>query len=162
MANVKWSKKQTSYVIAGEIDGMTAIQRVYEKSAGKKHRYNRTERFRVQQGFFGTPEVGKKKCAVGTFFRSRVPSQENERQRSSIGKAKKPSGDCLTVLVRRKGLEPPTYWFVASHSIQLSYRRIPRFSAPHYTSIVDRCLQVLFCNFRKKFMVKARRSSPGF
>ena len=27
-------------------------------------------------------------------------------------------------LVRRKGLEPPTYWFVASHSIQLSYRRI--------------------------------------
>ena len=29
-------------------------------------------------------------------------------------------------LVRRKGLEPPTYWFVASHSIQLSYRRILR------------------------------------
>ena len=27
-------------------------------------------------------------------------------------------------LVRRKGLEPLTYWFVASHSIQLSYRRI--------------------------------------
>ena len=31
------------------------------------------------------------------------------------------------VMVRRKGLEPPTYWFVASHSIQLSYRRVPRF-----------------------------------
>ena len=28
------------------------------------------------------------------------------------------------LLVRRKGLEPLTYWFVASHSIQLSYRRI--------------------------------------
>ena len=27
-------------------------------------------------------------------------------------------------LVRQKGLEPPTYWFVASHSIQLSYWRI--------------------------------------
>ena len=26
-------------------------------------------------------------------------------------------------LVRQKGLEPPTYWFVASHSIQLSYWR---------------------------------------
>ena len=26
-------------------------------------------------------------------------------------------------LVRWKGLEPLTYWFVASHSIQLSYRR---------------------------------------
>ncbi len=31
-------------------------------------------------------------------------------------------GRCF--LVRRKGLEPPTYWFVASHSIQLSYRRM--------------------------------------
>ena len=39
----------------------------------------------------------------------------------------------LFLLVRRKGLEPPTYWFVASHSIQLSYRRVPRFlSAPLY------------------------------
>ena len=28
------------------------------------------------------------------------------------------------LLVRLEGLEPPTYWFVASHSIQLSYRRM--------------------------------------
>ena len=27
-------------------------------------------------------------------------------------------------VVRLKGFEPPTYWFVASHSIQLSYRHI--------------------------------------
>ena len=27
-------------------------------------------------------------------------------------------------MVRLKGFEPPTYWFVASHSIQLSYSRI--------------------------------------
>ena len=27
-------------------------------------------------------------------------------------------------VVRLKGFEPPTYWFVASHSIQLSYSRI--------------------------------------
>ena len=27
------------------------------------------------------------------------------------------------VLARLKGLEPLTYWFVASHSIQLSYKR---------------------------------------
>ena len=26
--------------------------------------------------------------------------------------------------MRRKGLEPPTFWFVVRHSIQLSYRRI--------------------------------------
>ena len=37
-------------------------------------------------------------------------------------KADTQMGICF--LVRRKGLEPPTYWFVASHSIQLSYRRI--------------------------------------
>ena len=30
-------------------------------------------------------------------------------------------------LVRWKGLEPLTYWFVASHSIQLSYQRITHF-----------------------------------
>ncbi len=28
-------------------------------------------------------------------------------------------------MVRLEGLEPPTYWFVASHSIQLSYSRMP-------------------------------------
>lgn len=28
------------------------------------------------------------------------------------------------VLVRLKGFEPPTFWFVAKHSIQLSYQRI--------------------------------------
>ena len=27
-------------------------------------------------------------------------------------------------LVREKGFEPPTFWFVAKHSIQLSYWRI--------------------------------------
>ena len=26
-------------------------------------------------------------------------------------------------MVRWKGLEPPTFWFVAKHSIQLSYQR---------------------------------------
>ena len=31
-------------------------------------------------------------------------------------------------VARRKGLEPLTYWFVASHSIQLSYRRISVYS----------------------------------
>ena len=29
-----------------------------------------------------------------------------------------------TVMARPKGLEPLTYWFVASHSIQLSYERM--------------------------------------
>ena len=30
------------------------------------------------------------------------------------------------VMVRLKGFEPPTFWFVAKHSIQLSYSRIPQ------------------------------------
>ena len=36
--------------------------------------------------------------------------------------------DVLFALARLKGLEPLTYWFVASHSIQLSYKR--NFSVP--------------------------------
>ena len=41
-------------------------------------------------------------------------------------------------LVRRKGLEPLTYWFVASHSIQLSYRRI---SAPKRLGIITHAVK---------------------
>ena len=36
--------------------------------------------------------------------------------------------DVPFALARLKGLEPLTYWFVASHSIQLSYKR--NFSVP--------------------------------
>ncbi len=31
---------------------------------------------------------------------------------------------CLSCLARGEGLEPPTFWFVAKHSIRLSYQRI--------------------------------------
>ena len=40
-------------------------------------------------------------------------------------KKETPAKKLVFLLVRLKGFEPPTYWFVASHSIQLSYSRIP-------------------------------------
>ena len=39
-------------------------------------------------------------------------------------KARRKRYNACDELVRLKGFEPPTYWFVASHSIQLSYRRM--------------------------------------
>ena len=48
-------------------------------------------------------------------------------QGGSTGKSKKieptPNG-IGSILARLKGFEPLTYWSVASHSIQLSYKRI--------------------------------------
>ena len=60
---------------------------------------------------------------------------------------------CLTakvILVRRKGLEPPTYWFVASHSIQLSYRRVRTQRAPIYYHNAPQIASTFFEN-REKF-----------
>ena len=45
-------------------------------------------------------------------------------------KARRKRYNACDELVRLKGFEPPTYWFVASHSIQLSYSRIPKRGAP--------------------------------
>ena len=40
-------------------------------------------------------------------------------------KTKGPECICIQdLLVRLEGFEPPTFWFVAKHSIQLSYSRI--------------------------------------
>ena len=61
-------------------------------------------------------------------------------------------------LVRRKGLEPLTYWFVASHSIQLSYRRIPRIcNALKYNSTSICKMQVFFYFFLKNFFLQENR-----
>ena len=50
---------------------------------------------------------------------------QDSRPWAAEGKTKGTTIVVPFVLVRLKGFEPPTYWFVASHSIQLSYSRIP-------------------------------------
>ena len=61
-------------------------------------------------------------------------------------------------LVRRKGLEPPTFWFVARHSIQLSYRRMCTI-APRYHSTAAGKMQAFFQMFPVfgKSTLKCRR-----
>ena len=55
-------------------------------------------------------------------------------------------------LVRRKGLEPLTYWFVASHSIQLSYQRVTHFrNVLRYDSTNILKMQALFSKNQKLF-----------
>ena len=51
---------------------------------------------------------------TGSRFES-LPRDKNNR-RAPYG--------ALRLLARWKGFEPPTFWFVAKHSIQLSYQRI--------------------------------------
>ena len=40
--------------------------------------------------------------------------------------------DVRLFLVRQKGFEPPTFWFVAKHSIQLSYWRMSEVFFVHF------------------------------
>ena len=59
------------------------------------------------------------------------------------------------LLVRRKGLEPLTYWFVASHSIQLSYRRIPHISCSHIIAQFPPVCKCFFQKIKKIFYVRS-------
>ncbi len=68
------------------------------------------------------------------------------RTQSQHNKNEEHSKEHSSFLVRRKGLEPPTYWFVASHSIQLSYRRICNRSSLllKYYNILQSKMQAFF------------------
>ena len=53
-------------------------------------------------------------------------------------------------MVRQEGLEPPAYWFVASHSIQLSYWRISK-SSPFFRTLDHYSMSMKFCQpFHKR------------
>ena len=58
-------------------------------------------------------------------------------------------------VVRLKGFEPPTYWFVASHSIQLSYRHIVSHNVIYYITPFRICQ-----GFFQKKLQKIKKSCP--
>ena len=70
-------------------------------------------------------------CDPGSIERGADYSQKNcsQQKEKLLEKIKKQAISKKSLayhkkVVRRKGFEPPTFWFVAKHSIQLSYRRI--------------------------------------
>ena len=73
--------------------------------------------------------------SVGRGFES-LPAYQKTRHPKASG-----------FLVRRKGLEPLTYWFVASHSIQLSYRRVPRVQRSDIVTYNFEICKYFFKNF---------------
>ena len=78
--------------------------------------------------FGGTPSICKKlRLLSGPILKTDAKPGRSEK----TNKKKEPAKTqcfCGFSVARLKGLEPLTYWFVASHSIQLSYKR--NFSVP--------------------------------
>lgn len=80
-----------------------------------------------------------------------------------LQKKKKHSEYCA-FLVRQEGLEPPTFWFVAKHSIQLSYWRILITNQLIYIIIFRPSCQEDCQNFSlltEEFFRSPRKAGPG-
>ena len=81
---------------------------------------------------------------------SRPPNTKNKDIRMDV-----------LVLVRWKGLEPLTYWFVASHSIQLSYQRTAHDIYYHLKEVLSTPFLENFKNHASIFSRQApQRSLP--
>ena len=85
----------------------------------------------VSTFFMVRPKTSRKQNSPVNCFVGESPFQMRQEEQSRIccgivKKTKKhlPKLVSTFFMVRPKGLEPLTYWFVASHSIQLSYERV--------------------------------------
>ena len=65
-------------------------------------------------------ERGEGEDGIRTFTRHTSCAGVGLRISLRCAKTKRGTPVPLFVLARRKGFEPPTFWFVAKHSIQLS------------------------------------------
>ena len=75
--------------------------------------------------FGGVPSKCKNsRPSLGVHFENRCKNRAALKNQTKKKKPAKTQCFCGFSVARLKGLEPLTYWFVASHSIQLSYKRI--------------------------------------
>lgn len=55
---------------------------------------------------------------------------------------------CLHIMARREGFEPATFWFVAKHSIRLSYRRICNFYCSSILTLLEQKVNIFLRSVR--------------
>ena len=67
----------------------------------------------------------------------------------------------LLFLARRKGFEPPTFWFVAKHSIQLSYRRIFTFCRPNILPLQRQKVNSFFKKYQYSLNLQYHNKRTG-
>ena len=88
----------------------------------------------------------------------------NRRSYGDCCKKRKSTVFTVLFLVRQEGLEPPTFWFVAKHSIQLSYWRILITNQLIYIIIFRPSCQEDCQNFSlltEEFFRSPRKAGPG-
>ncbi len=69
--------------------------------------------------------IGRQRRNIGFVFKGCMVFPVQPLNYTFSDKRKKTTHFCVIFIVAcLEGFEPPTYWFVASHSIQLSYKHI--------------------------------------